>query len=74
MNLATRLKDIPLLYHQNLVVVKRWPGRYRYPPEVQIFFGCRPNRLLSETKMILKRVAHVSGFSCVDRMRLAFLE
>lgn len=38
--------------------------------------ACRLNRakrLLSETNLIMKRVAYLSGFSCADRMRLAFL-
>jgi len=33
----------------------------------------RAKRLLSETGLILKRVAYLSGFSCPGRMRLAFL-
>ena len=33
----------------------------------------RAKRLLSETNLIMKRVAYLSGFSCADRMRLTFL-
>ena len=34
----------------------------------------RAKRLLSETNLILKRVAYLSGFSSPDRMRLVFLK
>jgi len=41
--------------------------------EINVCRLSRAKRLLSETNLILKRVAYLSGFSSPDRMRLAFL-
>jgi AraC-like DNA-binding protein len=42
--------------------------------EINVCRLSRAKRLLSETNLIMKRVAYLSGFSSADRMRLAFLK